>query len=67
MIALKKVIDLKLTNVKLIRVNANEMLSIFDTKEIDIPDFNIVSIPTLCFAKMTTNQHQHQIIQNSYH
>ena len=34
-IALKKVIDLGLTNVKLIRVNANEMLNIFDTKEID--------------------------------
>ena len=35
---------------------------LIDTKEIEIPDFNIVSIPTLCFAKMTTNQHQHQII-----
>ena len=39
-IALKKVIDLGLTNVKLIRVNANEMLSIFDTKEIDIIRLN---------------------------
>ena len=39
-IALKKVIDLKLTNVKLIRVNANEMLSIFDTKEIDVIRLN---------------------------
>ena len=39
-IALKKVIDLGLTNVKLIRVNAGEMLSIFDTKEIDIIRLN---------------------------
>ena len=35
-IALKKVIDLGLTNVKLIRVNAGEMLSIFDVKEIGL-------------------------------
>ena len=35
---------------------------LIDTKEIEIPDFNIVSIPALCLAKMTTNQHQHQII-----
>ena len=34
-IALKKVIDKELTNVKLIRVNANEMLNIFDTKWMD--------------------------------
>lgn len=39
-IALKKVIDLGLTNVKLIRVNAGEMLSIFDTKEIDVIRLN---------------------------
>lgn len=39
-IALKKVIDLKLTNVKLIRVNANEMLNIFDIKEIDVIRLN---------------------------
>ena len=39
-IALKKVIDLGLTNVKLIRVNANEMLNIFDTKEIDVIRLN---------------------------
>ena len=39
-IALKKVIDLWLTNVKLIRVNAGEMLSIFDTKEIDVIRLN---------------------------
>ena len=39
-IALKKVIDLGLTNIKLIRVNANEMLNIFDTKEIDVIRLN---------------------------
>ena len=39
-IALKKVIDLGLTNVKLIRVNAGEMLSIFDVKEIDVIRLN---------------------------
>ena len=38
--ALKKVIDKELNNVKLIRVNVNEMLSIFDTKEIDIIRLN---------------------------
>ena len=39
-IALKKIIDKELNNVKLIRVNANEMLNIFDTKEIDVIRLN---------------------------
>ena len=38
--ALKKIIDKELSNVKLIRVNANEMLNIFDTKEIDVIRLN---------------------------
>ena len=38
--ALRKIIEKKLENVKLIRVNANEMLSIFDTKEIDVIRLN---------------------------
>ena len=35
---------------------------LMEVKEIDIPDFNIVSIPTLCFSKMAADQYQHQII-----
>ena len=38
--ALRKIIEKQLPNVKLIRVNANEMLSIFDTKEIDVIRLN---------------------------